>query len=385
MKRKWPILLLLCFLALGLSGCRNNPMLAALVTALNNLAEKGISVTIVDRQEEPKPSEDETFDEGDRTPCQILSYTPYQGPWSGYFPQPGDHVAVIAPSSMPSWGAVNAVVLGLKAWGYVPVEGQHVYTPRSLADCRADLIWALTDPSIKAIFCVTGGYGSTEVMDSIPPETIRNAGKLIIGYSDISVLHGAWTRAGLPSVHASMSRAFTDPWGDWMSAQQQMLKGQLPAYQWEGSAWDIPGSARGVLIGGNLSTLTAMLETSYDPTALEEPFILFLEDVDMDLEQIHRFLTILKHHGVLDRAAGIIFGEWKMIAGESEISDGSSRGGAYASVAEMIRRSFFPEGADIPIAFGFPAGHGAQNYPLLLGVTVSLQISGQGGSLVWGE
>ena len=110
---------------------------------------------------------------------------------------------------------------------------------------------------------------------------------------------------------------------------------------------------------------------------------LFLEDVDGDMEQIHRFLTILKHRGVLDRAAGIIFGEWKMIAVDSEITDGSSRGGAYVSVADMIRRSFFPEGAAIPIAFGFPAGHGAQNYPLLLGEEVQLQISGQGNILEW--
>ena len=101
------------------------------------------------------------------------------------------------------------------------------------------------------------------------------------------------------------------------------------------------------------------------------------------MEQIHRFLTILKHRGVLDRAAGIIFGEWKMIAVDSEITDGSSRGGAYVSVADMIRRSFFPEGAAIPIAFGFPAGHGAQNYPLLLGEEVQLQISGQGNIQEW--
>ena len=38
---------------------------------------------------------------------------------------------------------------------------------------------------------------------------------------------------------------------------------------------------------------------------------------------------------------------------------------------------------DIPVAFGFPAGHGDANYPLLMGTKVKLAISEKSYSLEW--
>lgn len=327
--------------------------------------------------------EKETFSEGEDTPIRVTAFTPYRGVRAACFPQEGDRVAVISPSTLPTRAETDALIRGLQSWGYAPIEGQYVCAAmRTFEDCRADLVWALTDPSIKAIFCVRGGYGATEVMDSIPLDMIRNAGKLILGYSDVSCFHAAWTAAGLPSVHASMSRIFTGLPGECAWLTRQMLHGQTPVYECSGSGYDVPGTAEGILIGGNLATLSATLETEYDCTALQQPYVLFIEEVEEDLEHIHRFLTMLKHRGVLDNAAGIIFGEWIDIPLESETTDGSSRGGAYQGVADMIRRAFFPD-SDIPIAFGFPAGHGDVNYPLLMGEKVRLQIGEDGFTLEW--
>ena len=55
--------------------------------------------------------------------------------------------------------------------------------------------------------------------------------------------------------------------------------------------------------------------TIYSPCIIE-PYILFLEDVGEDIRHIHRYLTILKHSGVLDNAAGIVFGEWTELPAE---------------------------------------------------------------------
>lgn len=323
----------------------------------------------------------ESFNEGELTPCRVTGYT--QDSRSFFFLQPGDRIAVVAPSTLPSWGVVNAVTLGLQSWGYVPVQGRYVLeNNRSLQNCIDDMMWALTDPSIRGIFCACGGYGASEIMDAIPMDIIRRAAKPIIGYSDISIFHAAWTVAGLPSIHGAMDRNFIDIAEDCVSVMQKMLQGQRPAYHCDGFAENFPGSAEGILIGGNLSTLVPVLNTAYDCMALQEPYIIFFEDVTADMEQIHRYLTVLQHHGVLDRAAGIIFGEWIDVPLKSEITDGASRGGPFRSVADMIRRSFFP-GAEIPIVFGFPAGHGQVNYPLLLGEKVRLQVSGEGVSLEW--
>ena len=325
----------------------------------------------------------ESFNEGEDTPCRVEGYTERTGVFDSYFLRPGDRIAVLAPSALSSWGAFNAVVTGLQSWGYVPVPGQYVQvSERSLRNCIDDMSWALTDPSIRAIFCIQGGYGASEVMDAIPLQMVREANKPIIGYSDISVFHAAWSVAGLPSLHGAMDRNFTDLSEDCVSVMQNMMKGQRPLYSCAGFEENLPGVAEGILIGGNLSTVTAVLNTEYDCTALQEPYILFFEEIDADLEQVHRLLTVLKHQGVLDQAAGIIFGEWINVPAECETADGSSRGGAYRSMTDMIRRAFFPE-ADIPIAFGFPAGHGAVNYPLLLGEKIRLQVGGNGVSIEW--
>lgn len=120
----------------------------------------------------------------------------------------------------------------------------------------------------------------------------------------------------------------------------------------------------------------------YDCTQMDEPHILFLEDVGEDLRHIHRFLTILKHLGVLDKAAGIVFGEWTDYPADPSDYGGSSRGGTFTSMDDMISRQIVSD-MDIPVAFDFPAGHGDVNYPLLMGVTAHLSVEEGSFTLSW--
>ena len=326
-------------------------------------------------------NEPDVFSEGTDTSVTISSYSDFS---QTYFLKEGDHIAVIAPSALPKKEQVEMTIEGLRKWGYVPVEGKYVSVEeRTLEECIEDLMWALTDPEIKAIFPVRGGAASSEVLDQLPLSLIKNAGKPIIGYSDISTYLSAWTVCGLPAIHASMWSSFSDKMpAECSDAMQSIMKGMVPVYQCQGSEYDIPGSAEGVLIGGNLSTLTTVLDTEYDCTAIEEPFILFLEDVEEDYEHIHRLLTILKHKGILDKASGLIFGEWIDIPTECDTFNGNSRGGKFKSVADMISREFL-EGRQIPVAFAFPAGHGNVNYPLLMGVKLKLDVSEEGYTMEW--
>ena len=179
-----------------------------------------------------------------------------------------------------------------------------------------------------------------------------------------------------------MSAAFSDFPEACYEAEKRILKGEIPAYKCEGSGLDREGTAEGILIGGNLSTFTSVLGSAYDSTAIEKPYVLFLEDVGENVQHIHRYLTLLKHLGILERAAGIVYGEWTdMPVGESDYT-GSSRGGEFASIADMITREF-PELAGIPTAFGFPAGHGDANYPLLMGTPVRLTVTDESFTLEW--
>ncbi len=322
------------------------------------------------------------FDEGTDTVCAV-NYSPYMGNQSSVFLSEGDRIAVISPSALPSRKQVDAVIEGLKKWGYVPAEGKHIIEEnRTLEDCIEDLKWALEDPSIKAVFCVRGGYGASEVMDKVDTELISSAGKLIIGYSDITVYHSAWTAAGLPSVHGSMSSAFIDLPEDCTEVEQRILRGEIPSYKCKSGKYNQTGEAEGILIGGNLSTFTSVLGSSFDCTKTDRNYILFLEDVGEDTQHIHRYLTVLKHLGILERASGIIFGEWTELPAAENDYSGSSRGGKFTSVADMISRTF-PEISGIPVAFGFPAGHGDVNYPLLMGETVRFTVSEDSFTLEW--
>ena len=327
--------------------------------------------------------EEKTFSEGADTACEVTGYTDFNAAHPGYFLQKGDRVAVISPSALPSREQVDATVAGLKEWGYTPVEGEHVCEEeRTLEECKADLTWALEDSSIKAIYCVRGGYGANEVMDALSVDDIRAADKPIIGYSDITVYHSAWTVAGLPSVHSSMSATFMDLPEDCAEVQSRLMQGEVPSYSCTTNEHCKPGAAEGVLIGGNLSTLTAVLNTAYDCTKTEEPYILFVEDVGEDMQHIHRYLTILRNRGVLKGAAGIVFGEWADTPQDFEDYDGSGRGGTFASVADMIDREFLQD-IEVPVAFGFPAGHADRNYPLLMGETARLDVSEDTFALEW--
>ena len=330
-------------------------------------------------------AEDEAAKTASEPTAAMLSveFVPYAGEHGSMFLAPGDAVAVISPSALPSRAQVDATVAGLREWGYVPVEGKHVCEEcRTLQDCVDDLAWALEDPSIKAVFCVRGGYAASEVADALSPELVASSGKLIIGYSDITTYHSFWTVAGLPSVHSSMSATFTGLPEGCLEAEKLIIQGQVPAYTCEADEYCVPGEAEGILIGGNLSTLTGVLGTSYDCTKIDQPYILFLEDVEEDMQHVHRYLTVLDHLGVLDGAAGIVFGEWTDVPVDMGDYDGRSRGGRFESVADMISREFL-QGRDIPVAFGFPAGHGDENYPLLMGETVHLTVGEDAYSLAW--
>ena len=326
----------------------------------------------------------EYFDEGVDTRVEITGFSPYGGDPGFSFLSEGDRIAVLSPSALPDRGRIETTLAGLRSWGFEPVEGNAVGgETRTLEELAGDLRWALADPEIKAIFCVRGGYGATEVLDALPPELIASANKPIVGFSDITAFHGAWTRAGQPSIHASMSTAFGDDFpADCAETEKRMMKGELPAYRCEASAYCREGRAEGILIGGNLATLAASLDTAYDSTAQDRPFILFLEETGENMQHIHRFLTILKHRGILDRAAGIVFGEWIGLPTDGLGNYGAARGRLFESAADMISRQFLSD-LDIPVAFGFPAGHGDVNYPLLMGAEAILDVSAESYTLSW--
>jgi muramoyltetrapeptide carboxypeptidase len=122
------------------------------------------------------------------------------------------------------------------------------------------------------------------------------------------------------------------------------------------------GAARGVLYGGCLSILAALIGTPFEPRT--EGKILFLEDTGVKPYQVDRLLWQLRLAGKFRRVRGIVFGE---------MTDCLSPGAPAGLLEETILHVF--RDLDIPVAIGLRSGHvSRQNVTLTFGVKAELDL-----------
>jgi muramoyltetrapeptide carboxypeptidase len=114
--------------------------------------------------------------------------------------------------------------------------------------------------------------------------------------------------------------------------------------------------AEGRLVGGNLSTLAALVGTPY--AAEGRGHLLFLEDVREAPYRIDRMLTQLDQSGLTKEAAGFILGVFdKCVPPDDEPS---------LTLAETLEDHF---GASaVPAGSGYSFGHIAPQFTLPIGV-----------------
>ena len=286
------------------------------------------------------------------------------------FLQPGDRVAVISPSSRPEPRTVEAGCRILRQWGYEPVVGRHALsgwhdfagTSRQRAD---DLLWALSDSTIRAIMCTRGGDGAVQLLPLVGLDKIRRNPKWLIGFSDVTALHSAWVQAGVMSIHGPMCHAIAAQEGaDTVSVMlRRLLEGQLPAHRVAAHPLNQRGTAEGLLVGGNFSVFCGLAGSPFDFLNGDD-LILFIEDTDEAMTKVDRMLHLLEVRGVLSRLKGIIVGQFTKykhpLNGFTDM---------YAMLHEYLQH--YP----IPVCYDFPVGHARlKNYPLVEGCRVRLSV-----------
>lgn len=290
--------------------------------------------------------------------------------------QPGDKIALISPAYFTSKANVDTASAILRAWGFEPVLGPNVgkeylgYYAGTDQERLADLKWALKDKSIKAILCNRGGYGTIHLTRMLPLQTFAAHPKWLIGFSDITTLHGMANRAGVMSIHGTMCSLMAKSHGLGMTNTllRDLLSGTVPQYEVPAHPLSIPGHAQGTLVGGNLSTFSPVLGTEADAT-LAGGIILYIEEVEEDMSHIDRMINTLVLNGVFDRCQGVILGEFTDCEANLQID----------SVEELI--CGYLRDRHIPVLCGFPAGHGDVNLPLILGAPVTLDVRPDGATL----
>ena len=288
---------------------------------------------------------------------------------------PGATLAVVSPASTPKPELVRAGVQRLERLGYrvrlLPhaLDRGPLYFAGSLAHRLADLHAAFADPEIQGIVCTRGGWGSAELLPHLDAGLIRANPKPFVGYSDHTSLHTwLWNEAGLvtfygPMVAADFSREDGAEPVTWNAALTQTAPWTLGP----GSGLRVlrAGQAAGVLTGGCLAILAESLGTPF--AARPQPAILFLEDIGTKPYQWDRMLLHLKYSGLLEAAAGIVFGDMaQCVAGEEQAL-------LEAAILHALRDF------SGPIAIGLKSGHvSSGNITLPLGVQVSLDLTDQG-------
>lgn len=288
------------------------------------------------------------------------------------YPKPlkaGDKVAILSPASHIKDDFVDGACRVLVQWGFEPVVCSHCKgscgTYSASPDERLnDLLWALNEPSVRAILCSRGGYGVVHLLHGLVPEVLNRDPKWLMGFSDISALHAAWVHAGVASMHAPMAKHLCELGaGDLCSMEMlRILTGGKPEYTVESHEFNRQGKVSGQLLGGNLAVLCGLLGTPFN--ILEAGKILFIEDIGEEVYKIERMLYSLQLGGVLERLKGLIVGQF------TEYKSPDRNG---ESMYDMIRRMVAPY--DYPVAFNFPVGHVDDNRPMIEGADVELSVT----------
>jgi muramoyltetrapeptide carboxypeptidase len=264
---------------------------------------------------------------------------------------------------------------GLRARFGRNVRRRTGYLGGSAEERVADLHELFADKEVRGIFCIRGGYGSAQLLDKLDYGLIRRNPKVFLGYSDITALHLAIHReTGLVTFHGPVvvssfteytqkhfrSALFqTEPIGRVTNPPD--TNPLRPAHILRAVR---PGRARGRLVGGNLSLISALMGTPWEIDTRGR--ILFLEDVGEQPYAVDRMLTQLRLAGKLDAAAGIVFGE----CSDCRPRDFQPSFESTFSLGEVVDSIL--GGLKIPVLYGLTIGHTDDQLTLPLGVEATL-------------
>ena len=276
----------------------------------------------------------------------------------------GDTVGLIAPASNSRENEeIRAATDIVESLGFRVKHGKHLFartaylagTDQQRAD---DVNMMFADQDINAIICLRGGYGTPRILPWLDYELIARNPKVLLGYSDITaIITAIHVKTGLVGYHgpvalhnfsdytlAEFKKVLMQPASQTAIAAARPFSSGEGRVDTENRITRIAGrTARGPLIGGNLSIIISLMGTEYEPDF--EGRILFLEDAGEAPYRIDRMLTQLRLANKLRQVAGIAFGKF------TETQDS----GNTFSVEEVLRDRCADLG--VPVVSGLMIGH----------------------------
>jgi muramoyltetrapeptide carboxypeptidase len=273
--------------------------------------------------------------------------------------RPGDRIGIAAPAGRVDPDRLEAGEQMLRRLGFEPTRRADLTDTRGYLagddERRAtELMELILDPSVAAIICARGGYGSSRIIGRLDPVAVRKARKPLVGYSDITTLL-LWQRrvAGLMGIHGPMLERRDPLAPEVATSLSRALTGTGPSTRLPGKSL-AGGWAEGRLIGGSLSLVAASLGTPWEIDTRES--ILLIEDVGEPTYRIDRLLQQLLHAGKLDAAVGV---------GVGSTQDCEDDRYPDLGVEDVLREFLEPLG--VPVITELPFGHGEDNLSWAVG------------------
>lgn len=290
----------------------------------------------------------------------------------------GDTIGVVAPSYSPKPSWLARGVQALQRAGFGVILDQEIGNLRRFSrdedERRAENFMGMwLNPAVKAVIGGTGGYGAVRMLPHLEPDVFRLNPKTFVGYSDITALH-LWL------MRRSSLRVFHGPTVDDLtpSVRDPTMVSLLAALTTPRPSTRMgrdlaravrPGRAIGRLVGGNLSLVQQTIGTSYQIDV--DGAILFIEETRDPMSVVDERLVHLRAAGLLQRVAGIVFGQLSLDRSEEDEFENF--------LLDLI--------ADlrVPVLMDFPAGHENPNLTLPLGTEVELVVEETTGWIAYHE
>jgi muramoyltetrapeptide carboxypeptidase len=226
----------------------------------------------------------------------------------------------------------------------------------------------IDDPSIDAILCARGGYGTMRIIDEVDFSRFVQNPKWICGFSDVTVLHEHLQSLGVASLHTAMPSLFPSVADHpTLHSIEKALKGEALEYRWNINPNNINSqNIKAEVVGGNLSLVYALQGSVSDLNT--DGKILFLEDLDEYYYHVDRMMCSLDRAGKLKNLKALLIG------GMTDMKDNSI---PFGMQTEEIILSYAKK-YSYPVFFDFPCGHIEHNYAVKFGLEASIELDGAG-------
>lgn len=286
--------------------------------------------------------------------------------------KPGDTVAFVTPASPIPGDKLAFMSKLLGGEGYKVKVFPHAldhdggFFAGSDQTRAEELMAAFEDPEVGAVMCTRGGYGCARLFPYLDFDRILATRKMLIGFSDITVLHMSLNNRGMPSVHGPMAYTLNTPREDWVyESFTRVLRGDLTFPEPAPISRTITiteGVSEGEVVGGCLILLSDAVGTPEMVNTKGK--ILAIEGVDSAAHRNDAMLTQMLNAGVFEGVAGVLVGE---MTRSDELAD---EGIGVRPWREYVLERLGNLG--VPTVMDFPFGHTRNMLTLPFGVRARL-------------